>query len=168
MAITEQDLIKKEETLRDWFTRSTVGPRNVVDGLDIGWGGVQRWATANMPDVKSGEHLDFACGYATFLAELGWRFPDTKLVGLNIDFEGPHALASPLLDQAGVQADLVCGDARDLPFQNSTFDSVSCFLGLQDIELAFGEEGHIKRNDSFNLLENMNFLAMKEGETRWV
>jgi len=32
-------------------------------------------------------HLDFACGYATFIAELAWRFPQLKIVGLNIDFD---------------------------------------------------------------------------------
>jgi len=112
-----------------------------LDGLDIGWGGVQRWATSQMPSLGKGLHLDMACGYATFLAQLGWRFPSARLVGLNIDFDGPHALARPLLAEAGVVAMLVQADAQQMPFANGTFESVSCFLGLQDIEIGFGQEG---------------------------
>jgi SAM-dependent methyltransferase len=93
-----------------------------------------------MPVVQ-GRHLDVACGYATFLAQLGWRFPAARLVGLNIDFEGPHALAGALLDEAGVAAPLVRADARSMPFANGSFDSASCFLGLQDVEIGFGREG---------------------------
>jgi ubiquinone/menaquinone biosynthesis C-methylase UbiE len=114
--------------------------RQVIDGLDIGWGGVQRWATGRMPPI-GGLHLDLACGYATFLAQLGWRYPAARLVGLNIDFRGPHALARPLLAVAGVRAALVQSDARQLPFADGTFHSASCFLGLQDVEIGYGEGG---------------------------
>jgi SAM-dependent methyltransferase len=62
-------------------------------------------------------------------------------VGLNIDFQGPHALARPLLVEAGVRAALVQGDARRLPFADGTFGSASCFLGLQDVEIGYGEAG---------------------------
>jgi SAM-dependent methyltransferase len=138
--LTESTILGQEEQLRAWFTQDCDRLRKVVDGLDIGWGGVQRWATARMPAI-TGPHLDIACGYATFLAQLGWRFPAARLVGLNIDFEGPHALARPLLAEAAVTATLVQGDARHLPFAGGSFTSVSCFLGLQDIEIGFGREG---------------------------
>jgi SAM-dependent methyltransferase len=130
----------REARLRAWFVRDCDPVRQTIDGLDIGWGGVQRWATARMPRV-SGLHLDLACGYATFLAQLGWRHPEARLVGLSIDFRGPHALARPLLVEAGVRAALVQADARRMPFADDTFDSASCFLGLQDIEIGYGESG---------------------------
>jgi SAM-dependent methyltransferase len=136
----EPGILGQENQLRDWFTQRCDPIRAVVDGLDIGWGGVQRWATARMP-APEGLHLDIACGYATFLAQLGWRFPHARLVGLNIDFEGPHALARPLLVEAGVPAALVQADARRMPFADGVFGSASCFLGLQDVEIGFGEEG---------------------------
>jgi len=82
-----------------------------------------------------------ACGYGTFLAELGWRFPSLRLVGPNIDFAGPHALARPLLAEAQVGALLVCADARSVPFADVTIGLVSCSLGLQDIKIGFGEQG---------------------------
>ncbi|UCC11449.1 MAG: class I SAM-dependent methyltransferase [candidate division WOR-3 bacterium] len=115
----------------------------IIDGLDIGWGGVQRWATSRMPEI-AGLHLDFACGYGTFTAQLGWRFPDIHLVGLNIDYSGPHACIKSLLDEAGVVATLVQSDAQYMPFKDETFRSVSCFLGLQDIKIGFGETGVAK------------------------
>jgi ubiquinone/menaquinone biosynthesis C-methylase UbiE len=138
--MTESTILEREERLRAWFTRGCDPLQKVIDGLDIGWGGMQRWATTRMPAVGV-RHLDVACGYATFLAQLGWRFPAACLVGLNIDFEGPHALARPLLAEAGVAAALVQADARHLPFYGGSFDSVSCFLGMQDIEIGYGQEG---------------------------
>jgi hypothetical protein len=33
---------KKENQLREWFTRRKDPVTKVIDGLDIGWGGVQR------------------------------------------------------------------------------------------------------------------------------
>jgi SAM-dependent methyltransferase len=129
----------REQELRTWFTRDADPMLRQIDGLDIGWGGVQRWATATMPTPDRGSHLDVACGYATFLAQLGWRFPTVRLVGLNIDFEGPHALAQALLARAGVQAVLLRADGQRMPFGDGSFASVSCFLGLQDIAIGFGE-----------------------------
>jgi SAM-dependent methyltransferase len=137
----EKILYRREAQLRAWFTRDADALLREIDGLDIGWGGVQRWAAARMPSIACGLHLDVACGYATFLAQLGWRYPEARLVGLNIDFQGPHALARPLLVEAGVRAALVQADARQTPFADDTFDSASCFLGLQDVEIGFGEAG---------------------------
>ena len=137
----ESEIIKKEEDLRKWFTRNCDPIMKIIDGLDIGWGGVQRWATGHMPELDKGLHLDFACGYGTFLAQLGWRFPYAQLVGLNIDYLGPHAGIHDLLAQAGIKAKLVEADARKMSFKDNYFNSVSCFLGLQDIEIGFGEAG---------------------------
>jgi hypothetical protein len=138
--LEEAAFLQREEQLRAWFTQDCEPIQRIVDGLDIGWGGVQRWATTRMPTIE-GLHLDIACGYATFLVQLSWRFPAARLAGLNIDFDGPHALACPLLAEAGVAATLVQGDALHLPFAGGTFESVSCFLGLQDIEIGFGQKG---------------------------
>lgn len=137
------DLIERENALRQWFTRDCDPTRAEIDGLDIGWGGVQRWITSVLPLETCRRHLDFACGYATFISQLAWRFPWLKIVGVNIDFEGPHALAEEVVVRANVadRCELVRADARAVPFPNAAFDSVSCFLGLQDIEIGFGEQG---------------------------
>jgi N-acetylglutamate synthase-like GNAT family acetyltransferase len=138
---SERQILAREQALRAWFTRDADPLLAQIDGLDIGWAGVQRWATARMPPPTAGPHLDLACGYATFLAQLGWRYPIARLLGLNIDFDGPHALARPLLAQAGVAAALLQADARRLPFADGSLGSVSCFLGLQDVEIGFGPQG---------------------------
>ncbi|KPK73769.1 hypothetical protein AMJ87_00730 [candidate division WOR_3 bacterium SM23_60] len=137
----ENTIIGREKELREWFTRGQDELMQEIDGLDIGWGASQRWVTSNMPDITRGRHLDFACGYGTFLAQIGWRFPKANLYGLNIDYEGPHASIKRLLDQARVRVTLVQSDAREMPFASRSFDSVSCFLGLQDIQIGFGQDG---------------------------
>ena len=139
--MNESQIISCETALRAWFTSHADPILAEIDGLDIGWGGVQRWATSLMPAPDRGQHLDFACGYGTFLAQLGFRFPDVGLIGLNNNFTGPHALANALLAQADVKASLVKADALRMPFQEGAFSSVSCFLGLQDIEIGFGPAG---------------------------
>jgi N-acetylglutamate synthase-like GNAT family acetyltransferase/SAM-dependent methyltransferase len=138
---SERQILAREQALRAWLTRDADPLLAQIDGLDIGWGGVQRWATARMPPPTAGPHLDLACGYATFLAQLGWRYPTARLLGLNIDFDGPHALARPLLARAGVSVPLLQADARRLPFADGSLGSVSCFLGLQDVEIGFGPQG---------------------------
>ena len=97
----EYEILSREQALRAWFTRDADTVLREIDGLDIGWGGVQCWATARMPSLSGGYHLDLACGYGTYLAQLGWRYPGARLVGLNIDFQGPHALARPWKNQKG-------------------------------------------------------------------
>jgi len=141
--MAHDDITKREEALRRWFVRDCDPVRAEIDGLDIGWGGVQRWITSVLPLETCRRHLDFACGYATFIAQLAWRFPGLCIVGLNIDFEGPHTLAEELVARAGVtdRCEFVCADARTMPFPNDSFDSASCFLGLQDIEIGFSERG---------------------------
>ena len=134
-------IIEREERLREWFTQEYDPVRKIVESLDVGWGGVQRWASGRISLPAKGLHLDAACGYATFLAQLGWRFPKARLVGVNIDFDGAHALARPLLAEAGVKAALVQADAQRMPFADGAFASASCFLGLQDIKIGFGQRG---------------------------
>jgi hypothetical protein len=82
--MNESQTLFQEKTLRKWFTREADPILAEVDGLDIGWGGVQRWATRRMPSVNRGMHIDFACGFGKVLAQLGWRFPDAQLIGLNL------------------------------------------------------------------------------------
>jgi hypothetical protein len=54
--MAEITILDRERRLRTWFTRGGGPVQRVVDGLYIGWGGVQRWATARMPAVE-GWHL---------------------------------------------------------------------------------------------------------------
>ncbi|MFX1512971.1 MAG: class I SAM-dependent methyltransferase [Promethearchaeota archaeon] len=138
---------EKEDHLRAWFVKNSAPIQQIIDGLDIGWGGSARWTTAKMSikveDVSSLRILDVACGYGTFLAELGWRFPSADLFGLNLDFKGPHNIIFDLLDQADVNAKLIQADAVNLPILSQSFDFITCFLGLQDIEITRSQQGII-------------------------
>jgi len=137
----EYDIITRENQLREWFTRDCDPVRKVIDGLDIGWGGAQRKATREMIMQPGSIHLDVACGYGTFLVQLGWRFPEARIVGLNIDYQGVHASIHDLLAEAGMQVPLIQADARNMPFRVGVFSSASCFLGLQDIKIGSGTKG---------------------------
>ena len=94
----QDSLIELESALRAWFVRDCDPVGAEVDGLDIGWGGVQRWITSVLPLKTCRRHLDFACGYATFIAQLAWRFPNLKIVaahfgGYKLFDEAEHSLA---------------------------------------------------------------------------
>ena len=134
---------ERERALVDWWTGDADPLMREPDRLDIGWAGAASWATGRILLNPDGLHLDLCSGFGSFLAHLGWRFPALSLVGLNVDFDGPHAKARELLDRAGVgeRCALVRADARAIPFADGTFDSASCFLGFQDVLIGFGERG---------------------------
>jgi SAM-dependent methyltransferase len=141
--INDQDIISRENKLRKWFIKGLPEVDSIIDGFDIGWGGTARRATSilaeNLKLEKNHKILDVACGYGTFLVELGWRFPQVVLFGLNLNFDPPHNLITPLLAKSHVQASLVAADALQLPFIPNYFHCVTCFLGLQDIAITQGE-----------------------------
>src|SRR5439155_832992 len=46
----DRSILGREETLRSWLVKGRDPIIQEIDGLDIGWGGVQRWATARTRD----------------------------------------------------------------------------------------------------------------------
>lgn len=143
---SDKEIIQREDELRTWFTKDIPkdDPIYHIDSFDIGWGGTARYATSRLAEWLDPQQkvliLDVACGYGTFLVELGWRFPLAQLFGLNLDFDPPHNLIIPLLSQGQVTAQLLSADALQLPLKSGNFDCISCFLGLQDIAITRGTE----------------------------
>ena len=139
---SDKKIREKENKLRKWFVRGLNETRAVIDGFDIGWGGTAIWSTNKISNYVDKDIslniLDVACGYGTFLVELGWRFPNANLYGLNLDFDPPHEVIFSLLDNGNVSAHLIVSDALVPPFQEESFDIITCFLGLQDIEITRG------------------------------
>jgi len=163
-ASEEEIIIQKENKLRHWFTQDLPKIEQIIDGFDIGWGGTARWTTSNLAkyiDPKANTSiLDIACGYGTFLIELGWRFPKAHLIGLNLDFNPPHNLVFSLLSQSHVKAHLISADALYLPFSGK-FDCVTCFLGLQDIIITRGQKnlGNVV-SELLQIVTPQGFLAL--------
>ncbi|MFX1282846.1 MAG: class I SAM-dependent methyltransferase [Promethearchaeota archaeon] len=161
----EELIIQKENTLRAWFTQGLSETDRIIDGFDIGWGGTARWTTSLLAEYlnphKSITILDVACGYGTFLVELGWRFPQAELIGLNLDFDPPHSSIISLLSQGDVKANLISADALQLPLISGKFDCVSCFLGLQDIAITRGKESLVKVvSELLRTVSHQGFLAL--------
>ncbi|WP_455465221.1 class I SAM-dependent methyltransferase [Candidatus Hodarchaeum mangrovi] len=156
---------EKENNLRKWFVRGLNKTKAVIDGFDIGWGGTAVWSTKKISNYINKDlnmnTLDVACGYGTFLVELGWRFPNAKLYGLNLDFNPPHKVISSLLEEANVSAQLIASDALFPPFRKESFDLITCFLGLQDIEITRGinKLGYLLKN-LMNLIGKNNYLVI--------
>lgn len=85
---------------------------------------------------KHARILEIGCGRGVALPPLACLLEPVRLTGLDIE---PRFLAEAQerLDQAGVEAELVPGDARALPFPDAAFDVV----------IDFGTCYHIARAD---------------------
>ena len=67
--------------------------------------------------------LEVGCGVGAVLAVLGREFPGVSLTGVDIEPK-QLAYARGHLERAGVEATLVRADARDVPFEDESFDHV--------------------------------------------
>jgi ubiquinone/menaquinone biosynthesis C-methylase UbiE len=70
--------------------------------------------------------LEVGCGRGVALPPLAELCRPRRLVGLDVDPE-LLATAEQRLSERGVHAELVCGDVRDLPFDDDSFDVVVDF-----------------------------------------
>jgi ubiquinone/menaquinone biosynthesis C-methylase UbiE len=69
--------------------------------------------------------LDVGCGTSRFAAQVGRRFPGTRVVGLDLSAK----MLSQGRDQCrrpGGPGDLVQADSERLPFADAVFDAVTC------------------------------------------
>ena len=87
------------------------------------------WFTGGRPWVASratGRVLEVAVGTGLNLVHYG---PDVTVTGLELSPE-MLAIARSRAERHGVAADLHEGDAHDLPYDDASFDTVVCCLGL--------------------------------------
>ncbi|HEX6644216.1 MAG TPA: class I SAM-dependent methyltransferase [Gemmatimonadales bacterium] len=75
---------------------------------------------------RCGRILEIGCGRGIALVPIAQLLEPSRLAGLDID---PELLADAAarLENAGVRAELVPGDARNLPFPDASFDLVFDF-----------------------------------------
>jgi ubiquinone/menaquinone biosynthesis C-methylase UbiE len=76
--------------------------------------------------------LEVGCGVGAVLAVLGKEFPSVSLTGVDIE---PKQLdyARGHLERAGVEATLLQADARELPFEDESFDHVWMMWFLEHV-----------------------------------
>jgi ubiquinone/menaquinone biosynthesis C-methylase UbiE len=67
--------------------------------------------------------LEVGCGVGAVLGTLGRAFPDVQLSGVDIE-PAQIGFARKYLADCGVTADLHVADARELPYENASFDHV--------------------------------------------
>jgi ubiquinone/menaquinone biosynthesis C-methylase UbiE len=84
--------------------------------------------------LRSGARLlDVGTGPGTIPLDLKRRVPGLGITGLDID-PGMLQRAGKHRARAGVSMHLVAGDARRLPFADSSFDVVSMFFALHHVD----------------------------------
>lgn len=110
--------------LRDWHDANAgATTRAFADGQDIdGRSSYQRLAALARPSDRV---LDLACGDGHLLSLLETRGV-SRGVGVDIS-EGELAAAR---ERLGDEAELVCADARLLPFEDDSFDLVLCHMAF--------------------------------------
>ena len=76
--------------------------------------------------------LEVGCGVGAVLAVLGQEFPETRLVGVDIEPK-QLAFARGHVERAGVEATLLEADALALPFGDESFDHVWMMWFLEHV-----------------------------------
>lgn len=96
--------------------------------------------------IDLGEHvLEVGPGFGPATEKLSGQVP--RLTALEID----PGLAAPLRDRLGDHAEIVDGDATDMPFDDSTFSAAVCFTMLHHVpspeaqDRLFAEVGRVLR-----------------------
>ncbi len=76
--------------------------------------------------------LDVACGTGGFLSRLKVALPDAKLVGLDLS----EAYLEHGRKQHGDGVELMWGNAEKMPFEDASFDAVSCIFLFHELPRA--------------------------------
>jgi ubiquinone/menaquinone biosynthesis C-methylase UbiE len=76
--------------------------------------------------------LEVGCGVGAVLAVLGQEFPGVRLTGIDIE-QKQLDYARGHLKRAGVEATLLQADARELPFEDESFDHVWMMWFLEHV-----------------------------------
>jgi SAM-dependent methyltransferase len=140
--IGEQDFVRAMERLDD----TVVGGAAISDGMTI---------------------ADVGCGFGGTVSRLADRFPDARLVGLNIDIR-------QLNEAVKSRADLVCADGCALPLAAESVDAVlavECIFHFRSRAAFLREAARVLRPGGRLSLSDFvppNVTAAKNRGERWV
>jgi SAM-dependent methyltransferase len=161
------DLVK-QETIRQWTAEpagATLGDpyergsREFFDEVERTRYGLYPWLLAEYLQAGrwTGQHvLEIGVGLGTDhlqLARAGARLTGVDLTPASIDY------TRRLLELHGYQSELTVADAENLPFKDSTFDSIYSFGVLHhtpDMNRAIGEIRRVLRPEGFALIALYN------------
>ena len=107
---------------RVWRPLSFYAASGVTTGAE------QRRACQDLQPVGTAKLLDVACGPGNFTNRLAQGLADGG-VAVGLDISEPM-LTRAVLDNSGPHTCYVRADARQLPFDDETFDAVCCFGAL--------------------------------------
>jgi demethylmenaquinone methyltransferase/2-methoxy-6-polyprenyl-1,4-benzoquinol methylase len=98
-------------------------------GMDRRW----RRKTVEALELSAGHRLlDVATGTADLLIEVARRHPTVALAGLDPS-AGMLAIGRRKLAEAGIEAELLEGDAQAMPFGDESFDRAAICFGIRNV-----------------------------------
>lgn len=107
---------------------------------------VHRRLLGALPAEEPSDVLDVGCGTGELLRAMAHKWPDARLVGLDLS---PHMLArASAKDFGGSDVQLVEGSVTQLPFDDAAFDLVTNTISshfYEDIDAALGEVARVLR-----------------------
>ncbi len=142
------------------------------------WQGKIRRITVSLCQDLRGRVLEVGCGEGLFLSQLMCRYPALEVWGVDAGSEILRR-ARLRLDRQPLKSPprLIKGDARNLPFEDRSFDAVvginllMCLPGLQAVETVVAEMARVCKPGGRLLIELRNkanvLLRLKYGLARY-
>jgi ubiquinone/menaquinone biosynthesis C-methylase UbiE len=121
--MTNPQMLEETERVREVQDKHASGYDRQISFFErVLFGGGRAWVCSQ----ARGEVLELACGTAR---NLPYYAPQAKVTGIELSPE-MLALGKARAEELGRPADLRLGDAQDLPFEDESFDTVTCTLGF--------------------------------------
>ena len=146
-------IILKQEVSKKWMN---LFPQQELKALKEEW----EWMISSIKNNKNTVHLDFATGTGRFLRNIVSKTKG-EVVVLEHDYSTCRELQYFLKKiKKYSKVSIVCADARNMPFKNETFDSISTWHGLDEpkMEKAIEETQRVLKKGGFFVASGIHYL----------